>query len=114
IEDAEPIEDAESTEEAVDEHPAAADVDMDSQELEFITPSEPHSPTPRQLTPQESNGALAGLPMMNLESSPAPRVSDPINDDSFTIDFGADDLLKDDDAIDAATPVLSRHSMRSE
>src|SRR4029079_13944630 len=52
-----------------------------------------------------------GLPMMDLEAAPASRSPGGINEDSFTIDFGAEELTKDDDAIDAATPMLSRHSM---
>jgi len=102
---------AESRDEAGDE-PAADDTDSDGDDLEFITPTEPQDAAPRRPTPtlQEANAALAGLPMMDLETSPA-RTSGPINEDSFTIDFGAEDLTKDDDAIEAATPLLSRHSM---
>jgi tetratricopeptide (TPR) repeat protein len=82
-------------------------------DLEFITPTEQRDPTPRRPTPtpEQTTAALAGLPMMDLESAPAPRHASPINEDSFTIDFGAEELTKDDDAIDAATPLLSRHSM---
>jgi tetratricopeptide (TPR) repeat protein len=82
-------------------------------DLEFIPPTEQRDPPPRRPTPtpEQTTAALAGLPMMDLESAPAPRHASPINEDSFTIDFGAEELTKDDDAIDAATPLLSRHSM---
>ena len=91
----------------------AQDNDTGADELELVTPSEQREAPPRRTTPtqQETNAAIAGLPMMDLESSPAPRAPDPINEDSFTIDFGADELTKDDDAIEAGTPLLSRHSM---
>ncbi len=91
---------------------AADDTDSDGDDLEFITPIEQRDAAPRHPTPtlQEANAALAGLPMMDLETSPTLVTSGPINEDSFTIDFGADDLTKDDDAIEAATPLLSRHS----
>jgi tetratricopeptide (TPR) repeat protein len=98
-------------EESAQEEYAAGD------DLDFITPPEPSEPTPpepppREPSPHAGNPALAGLPMMDLESAPPRRpparmvVEDPLN-----LDFGAEGLTKDDDAIEAGTPLLSRHSM---
>jgi tetratricopeptide (TPR) repeat protein len=91
---------------------AAPQEDTVGDDLDFITPPEPTEATAPVPSPHEGNAALAGLPMMDLESPPPRRTpARPVVEDSFILDFGAEGLLKDDDAIEAGTPLLSRHSM---
>jgi tetratricopeptide (TPR) repeat protein len=87
---------------------------QETDDLEFITPADAHQPpvaSPLPATTPIENSALAGLPMMDLESPVRHTPAPPSDAGSLITDFGAEGLVNDDDMIDAATPVVSRHSM---
>jgi tetratricopeptide (TPR) repeat protein len=90
---------------------SAPEQETGGDDLDFITPPEPSEPAVREHSPHEGNAALAGLPMMDLESARPRRTPAAIIEDPLILDFGAEGLTKDDDAIEAGTPLLSRHSM---
>jgi tetratricopeptide (TPR) repeat protein len=95
---------------AIEEESGQED-DVLGDDLDFITPLEPSESAGVHASPPAANAALAGLPMMDLESAPTRRTpATPVDEYPLNLDFGAEGLTKDDDAIEAGAPLLSRHS----